>query len=506
MKKAVLVILDGWGLAANGPGNAISLANTPIMGRLVKECSHTTLLTSGEDVGLPHGQMGNSEVGHLNIGAGRIVWQELANINKSIREKTFDTQPVLVNAFEEAKKKNCKLHFIGLVSNGGVHSHINHLKQLCTLADDHGLEKVFIHAFTDGRDTDPKSGIHFLNELQDHLDNATGKIASVTGRYYAMDRDNRWERVKVAYDALTVGIGEKNTSWKNALENSYAANITDEFIKPIIISNAANNPIGNIDPNDIVICFNFRTDRCREITIALTQKDMPEHGMHTLPLHYVTMTRYDNTYKGVDVVYEKNNLSLTIGEVLENAGKKQIRIAETEKYPHVTFFFSGGREAPFKGETRLMAPSPKVATYDLQPEMSAEEIKNLIIPELKKGEVDFVCLNFANADMVGHTGVISAAVKAIETVDRCLGEVLEAGKIHGYNFIIIADHGNADMMLNEDGSPNTAHTTNPVPCILVSDDKSLKISSGRLADVAPSLLYLMGIQQPTEMEGKNLIC
>ena len=505
MKKAVLVILDGWGLAANGPGNAISLANTPIMGRLVKECSHTTLLTSGEDVGLPHGQMGNSEVGHLNIGAGRIVWQELANINKSIREKTFDTQPVLVNAFEEAKKKNCKLHFIGLVSNGGVHSHINHLKQLCTLADDHGLEKVFIHAFTDGRDTDPKSGIHFLNELQDHLDNATGKIASVTGRYYAMDRDNRWERVKVAYDALTVGIGEKNTSWKNALENSYAANITDEFIKPIIISNAANNPIGNIDPNDIVICFNFRTDRCREITIALTQKDMPEHGMHTLPLHYVTMTRYDNTYKGVDVVYEKNNLSLTIGEVLENAGKKQIRIAETEKYPHVTFFFSGGREAPFKGETRLMAPSPKVATYDLQPEMSAEEIKNLIIPELKKGEVDFVCLNFANADMVGHTGVYSAIIKAVETADHCLEKLVTALKPLGYQLIVIADHGNADFAINDDGTPNTAHTTNPVPVWFITDNKSLKISDGILADVAPSILNLMGISVPAEMTGKNLI-
>jgi 2,3-bisphosphoglycerate-independent phosphoglycerate mutase len=320
-----------------------------------------------------------------------------------------------------------------------------------------------------------------------------------------MDRDKRWERVKIAYDALTAGIGEKNTSWKSALESSYAANVTDEFIKPIIVTDNHGNAIGNIEANDIVICFNFRTDRCREITIALTQKDMPEHGMHTMPLHYVTMTRYDDTYKGIEVVYEKNNLSLTMGEVLENAGKKQIRIAETEKYPHVTFFFSGGREEPFKGETRLMAPSPKVATYDLQPEMSAEDIKNLIVPELKKGEVDFVCLNFANADMVGHTGVISAAVKAVETVDRCLGEVLEAGKEHDYSFIIIADHGNADMMLNEDGSPNTAHTTNPVPCILVSSNKALKVSSGRLADVAPSLLYLMGIQPPSEMTGQNLI-
>jgi 2,3-bisphosphoglycerate-independent phosphoglycerate mutase len=471
----------------------------------MKECSNTTLLTSGEDVGLPEGQMGNSEVGHLNIGAGRIVWQELANINKAIREKTFDTQPVLVKAFEAAKKNNSKLHFIGLVSDGGVHSHINHLKQLCTVANSFCLEKVFIHAFTDGRDTDPKSGLGFLNDLQTHLDHSTGKIASVTGRYYAMDRDKRWERVKIAYDALTAGIGEKTTSWKSAVENSYADNVTDEFIKPIIVTDNHGIAIGNIEPNDIVICFNFRTDRCREITIALTQNDMPDHGMHTMPLHYVTMTRYDDTYKEIEVVYEKNNLSLTMGEVLENAGKKQIRIAETEKYPHVTFFFSGGREQPFSGETRLMAPSPKVATYDLQPEMSAEDIKNLIVPELKKGDVDFVCLNFANADMVGHTGVISAAVKAVEKVDRCLGEVLEAGKEHGYNFIIIADHGNADMMLNEDGSPNTAHTTNPVPCILVSENKSLKISSGRLADVAPSLLYLMGIEPPAEMTGKNLI-
>jgi 2,3-bisphosphoglycerate-independent phosphoglycerate mutase len=505
MKKAVLVILDGWGLAPAGPGNAISLANTPVVDRLMNECPNTTLLTSGEDVGLPEGQMGNSEVGHLNIGAGRIVWQELANINKAIREKTFDSQPVLVKAFEAAKKNNSKLHFIGLVSDGGVHSHINHLKQLCTIANNYGLNKVFVHAFTDGRDTDPKGGLGYLNELQAHLDQSTGKIASVTGRYYAMDRDKRWERVKVAYDALTAGIGENTTSWKSALESSYAANVTDEFIKPIIVTDNHGNAIGNIEANDIVICFNFRTDRCREITIALTQKDMPEHGMHTMPLHYVTMTRYDDTYKGIEVVYEKNNLSLTMGEVLENAGKKQIRIAETEKYPHVTFFFSGGREEPFKGETRLMAPSPKVATYDLQPEMSAEDIKNLIVPELKKGEVDFVCLNFANADMVGHTGVISAAVKAVETVDRCLGEVLEAGKEHDYSFIIIADHGNADMMLNEDGSPNTAHTTNPVPCILVSSNKALKISSGRLADVAPSLLYLMSIQPPSEMTGQNLI-
>jgi 2,3-bisphosphoglycerate-independent phosphoglycerate mutase len=504
-QKAVLVILDGWGLAPAGPGNAISLANTPFVDELMASCPNSTLLTSGEDVGLPEGQMGNSEVGHLNIGAGRIVWQELANINKAIREKTIDSMPVLLNAFKIAKDKNVNLHFIGLVSDGGVHSHIEHLKKLCSMANDHELNKVFIHAFTDGRDTDPKGSLGYLTDLQNHLDNSTGKIATVTGRYYAMDRDKRWERVSIAYQAMVNGIGNLSNDWKIGLQNSYDENVTDEFIKPIVIVDASQQPIGSIQPNDVVLCFNFRTDRCREITMALTQQDYPEFSMNKLPLHYVTMTRYDDKFKNVEVVYEKDNLTNTLGEVLETHSKTQIRIAETEKYPHVTFFFSGGREEPFKGESRIMIPSPKVATYDLQPEMSAYQVKDAIIPELLKGEVDFICLNFANADMVGHTGIISAAIKAVETVDSCLQEVVTAGLSKGYSFIIIADHGNADYMINSDGSPNTAHSTNPVPCILVTTNKQLRISQGRLADIAPTLLYLMGINPPIEMTGKKLI-
>jgi len=504
-QKAVLVILDGWGLAPAGPGNAISLANTPFVDELMASCPNSTLLTSGEDVGLPEGQMGNSEVGHLNIGAGRIVWQELANINKAIREKTIDSMPVLLNAFKIAKDKNVNLHFIGLVSDGGVHSHIEHLKKLCSMANDHELNKVFIHAFTDGRDTDPKGSLGYLTDLQNHLDNSTGKIATVTGRYYAMDRDKRWERVSIAYQAMVNGIGNLSNDWKIGLQNSYDENVTDEFIKPIVIVDASQQPIGSIQPNDVVLCFNFRTDRCREITMALTQQDYPEFSMNKLPLHYVTMTRYDDKFKNVEVVYEKDNLTNTLGEVLETHSKTQIRIAETEKYPHVTFFFSGGREEPFKGESRIMIPSPKVATYDLQPEMSAYQVKDAIIPELLKGEVDFICLNFANADMVGHTGIISAAIKAVETVDSCLQEVVTAGLSKGYSFIIIADHGNADYMINSDGSPNTAHSTNPVLCILVTANKQLRISQGRLADIAPTLLYLMGINPPIEMTGKKLI-
>jgi 2,3-bisphosphoglycerate-independent phosphoglycerate mutase len=504
-QKAVLVILDGWGLAPAGPGNAISLANTPFVDELMASCPNSTLLTSGEDVGLPEGQMGNSEVGHLNIGAGRVVWQELANINKAIREKTIDSLPVLLNAFKIAKDKNVNLHFIGLVSDGGVHSHIEHLKKLCSLANDHELNKVFIHAFTDGRDTDPKGSLGYLTDLQNHLDKSTGKIATVTGRYYAMDRDKRWERVCIAYQAMVNGIGNLSNDWKSGLQNSYNENVTDEFIKPIVIVDASKQPIGSIQPNDVVLCFNFRTDRCREITMALTQQDYPEFRMNKLPLHYVTMTRYDDKFKNVEVVYEKDNLINTLGEVLEAHSKTQIRIAETEKYPHVTFFFSGGREEPFKGESRIMIQSPKVPTYDLQPEMSAYQVKDAIIPVLLKGEVDFVCLNFANADMVGHTGIINAAIKAVETVDSCLQEVVSAGLTKGYSFIIIADHGNADYMINSDGSPNTAHSTNPVPCILVTANKELRISQGKLADIAPTLLYLMGINPPIEMTGKKLI-
>lgn len=504
MKKAALIILDGWGLAPADNRNAIAQANTPFMDSLLKNYPHSTLLTSGEDVGLPEGQMGNSEVGHLNLGAGRIVWQELANINKAVRERTIDTMPALLDAFKDAKTRNCRLHFIGLVSDGGVHSHINHLKHLCTLANEQGLKDVFVHAFTDGRDTDPKSGLGFLDDLQQHLSASTGTIATVTGRYYAMDRDKRWERVKLAYDALTAGTGLHTGDWRSAVISSYTENVTDEFIKPIVVTDVAGLPVGSIRENDVVICFNFRTDRCREITEVLTQKDMPEQGMKKMSLHYVTMTRYDDTFKGVAVVFEKNNLSMTMGEVLEKNNRTQIRIAETEKYPHVTFFFSGGRETPFNGEKRIMIPSPKVATYDLQPEMSAYEVKDAIVAELKKGETDFICLNFANADMVGHTGVFEAAMKAVEAVDSCLKEVVETGLQQEYTFIIIADHGNADMMVNPDGSPNTAHTTNPVPCVLVSNDKTMNIVPGRLADVAPTLLSIMGIPVPAEMTGNNL--
>ncbi len=504
-KKVVLAILDGWGYAPDSNSNAITHAHTPCMDMLMKNYPHSTLLACGEDVGLPEGQMGNSEVGHLNIGAGRIVWQELANINKAVRENTIDKESVLLNAFKIAKERNCNLHFIGLVSDGGVHSHINHLKKLCSMANDHQLKNVFVHAFTDGRDTDPKSGLKFLTELENHLAISTGKIATICGRYYAMDRDKRWERVKIAYDALTNGIGNLTTNWKATVEKSYSDNITDEFIKPIIVADTNGSALTKIKANDVVICFNFRTDRCREITTVLTQKDMLDFQMQTIPLHFVTMTRYDDSYKNINVVFEKDNLSKTLGEVLERNNKKQIRIAETEKYPHVTFFFSGGREEPFISEQRIMVPSAKVATYDLKPEMSAVELKDALVPELQKGEVDFVCLNFANADMVGHTGVFNAVVKAVETVDSCLQEVLDAGLKSGYSFIIIADHGNADKMINPDGSPNTAHSLNPVPCILVTENKLLKINSGRLADIAPTILSLMGVDIPIEMTGTILI-
>lgn len=505
MSKTALIILDGWGIAAPGPGNAISIARTPFMDSLLLKYPHATLRTSGEDVGLPEGQMGNSEVGHLNLGAGRVVWQELARISNAIKDRSIDRMPALRKALDLATQQGRRLHLIGLVSDGGVHSHLSHLQHLCALAAEHGLQDVFIHAFTDGRDTDPQSGSGFLKKLQTHLDHTTGRIASITGRYYAMDRDKRWERVKPAWDALTAGAGHKVNDWEEGMTASYAAQVTDEFIHPIIICDEQQQPIGCIQDDDVVICFNFRTDRCREITEVLTQTDMPEHGMHTLCLHYVTMTRYDESFRNVDVIFEKDNLSMTMGEVLEKHGLTQIRIAETEKYPHVTYFFSGGREEPFKGEERIMIPSPRVATYDLQPEMSAPAVKDAICTALRKGSADFVCLNFANADMVGHTGVVQAAVKAVETVDSCLREVVETGIANGYEFLIIADHGNADMMINENGSPNTAHTTNPVPFILVSNNPNLRITGGRLADIAPTLLTLMHIPIPEEMTGRVLV-
>ncbi len=504
VKKVVLIIMDGWGKGSDSSSNAIKKASTPFVDALYKNYPNSELLTSAEDVGLPEGQMGNSEVGHLNIGAGRIVYQDLVKVNLAIKNHSLHNNPVVKETFSYAKKNNKKLHFIGLVSDGGVHSHINHLKALCDIAKEHELRNVFIHAFTDGRDTDPKSGIHFIEELKNHLQNSTGKIASVIGRYYAMDRDKRWERVKLAYDLLVNGTGTKTKNCLDAINDSYKQNVTDEFIKPIAVVDEKDQPIGKIEDGDAVICFNFRTDRCREITQVLTQKDFPEQKMEKLNLHYVTLTNYDDTFKNVNVIFEKDNLSMTLGEVISNAHKKQIRISETEKYPHVTFFFSGGREEPFTGETRIMIPSPKVATYDLQPEMSAIGVTDAIVAELEKGEPDFVCLNFANADMVGHTGIFNAVVKAVETVDACVKRVVEAGLKNGYSFLITADHGNADFMVNDDGSPNTAHTTNPVPLFLIDADYKT-ISNGKLCDIAPTILKIMDINIPLEMVGKILI-
>lgn len=502
-KKAALIILDGWGIGDGSKSDAIANAQTPFYDHLLATYPHSTLKTSGEDVGLPEGQMGNSEVGHLNIGAGRIVYQDLAKINVACREKTIDTHPVILETFDYVKQNKKSLHFIGLVSEGGVHSSQAHLHHLLGLAKKNNVENVFVHAFTDGRDTDPKSGYAYIEDLLKHLKSSTGKLASITGRYYAMDRDKRWERVKIAYDALVNGDGRKANDALQAISDSYAENVTDEFIKPIILTEN-DAPVATIKEGDAVLCFNFRTDRCREITTVLTQKDMPDQGMKTMPLHYVTMTNYDHTFKNVHVIYDKDDLKMTMGEAIEKANLKQIRIAETEKYPHVTFFFSGGREKEFHGESRIMIPSPKVATYDLQPEMSAIPLTDAIVPELEKGNPDFVCLNFANPDMVGHTGNYPAVIKAVEIVDACLKRVVEAGLKKNYSFIIIADHGNADYMINPDGTPNTAHSTNPVPCILI-DSHYDKIKNGKLADLAPTLLTMMGVEIPKEMTGEVLV-
>jgi 2,3-bisphosphoglycerate-independent phosphoglycerate mutase len=506
-KKVVLMILDGWGIAPNEKVSAVDAANTPFIDSLYPKYPHSKLEASGLAVGLPAGQMGNSEVGHMNLGAGRIVYQNLVRINKVVTENTLIEEPVLAEAFEYAKTNHKKMHFIGLVSDGGVHSHIEHLKSLCGAAHLAGLEKVFIHAFSDGRDTDPKGGLGYLTDLENTCKNTGAQIASVTGRYFAMDRDNRWERVKLAYDAMVKGEGQKvsEANLLGAVNDSYEAGVTDEFIKPIIVVDAAENAIGNIEAGDVVLCFNFRTDRGREITQALTQKDFPEQDMKKLDLYYLTMTEYDKTFAGVKVIFDDSNVPVTLGEVLEKAGKKQIRMAETEKYPHVTFFFSGGREEPFVGQKNMMSPSPKVATYDLAPEMSAADLKNALIPELENETVDFMCLNFANPDMVGHTGVFSAVVKAVETVDQCAEAVVNAGLAHGYTFIIIADHGNAEFMVNEDGTPNTAHTTNLVPCILVDNNYQKPIKDGKLGDIAPTILELMGVEKPKEMTGVSLL-
>jgi len=456
-------------------------------------------------VGLPEGQMGNSEVGHLNLGAGRIVYQELQRINVAVRDGSFAKNEVLVKSIKLAKKNQKPLHLIGLVSDGGVHSHINHLKAIIDVCKDEKLSDVFIHAFTDGRDTDPKSGLGFIKDLQSHLNKTAGKIASVSGRYYAMDRDKRWERVMMAYDALVNGAGEKATDAVQAIENSYKKNITDEFIKPCVIVDEAQQPLATIQDGDVVVCFNFRTDRCREITQVLTQIDLPDFGMKKLSLDYTTMTEYDHSFKNIHVVFSNDNLNNTLGEILEKHHLKQIRIAETEKYPHVTFFFSGGREIPFEGEKRILIPSPKVATYDLKPEMSAYEVTDALLPELKNKSADFICLNYANADMVGHTGVWEAAIKAVETVDSCVEKVVTAGLENGYASFVTADHGNSDYMINEDGTPNTAHTLNPVPFFIIDNEWKGKIRPGKLGDIAPTILTMMDIELPKEMTGEILI-
>lgn len=504
-KKVILIIMDGWGLGKVASADAIQHAKTPFVNSLYLNYPHSTLITCGEDVGLPEGQMGNSEVGHLNLGAGRIVYQELQRINVAVKDGSFAKNEQLLNAIKYAKENKKNLHLLGLVSDGGVHSHTLHLKAITDVCKKEGLNDVFIHAFTDGRDTDPKSGLGFVKNLQLHLNQSTGKIASVSGRYYAMDRDKRWERVALAYNALVKGDGEKATDAIDAIEKSYSNKVTDEFIKPTIIVDEAQQPLAIIKDGDAVICFNFRTDRCREITEVLTQKDFPDFGMKKLSLDYTTMTEYDKTFKGVHVVFENDNLNNTLGEVLQQNGLKQIRIAETEKYPHVTFFFSGGREVPFEGEKRIMAPSPKVATYDLKPEMSAEELTDSIVPEIQNKTADFICLNYANADMVGHTGIWEAVIKAVETVDTCVNRVVTAGLENGYSTFLLADHGNADFMVNADGTPNTAHSLNLVPFFIIDKDFKGRIKSGKLGDVSPTILSFMGLNLPKEMTGNILI-
>jgi 2,3-bisphosphoglycerate-independent phosphoglycerate mutase len=503
-KKVILMILDGWGKSPDPKVSAIEKANTPFIDSLYTKYPDADLHTDGMNVGLPEGQMGNSEVGHMNLGAGRIVYQDLAKINKAVKEDTLKNETVLKDAFDYAKTNNKPVHFLGLVSDGGVHSHIDHLKALIKAADESGVQNSYVHAFTDGRDVDPKSGKGFLVDLDNYCADKKTKLATVIGRYYAMDRDKRWERVKMAYDVLVNSDGEKTQHIGEAMQKSYDEGVTDEFIKPLVMTDAANAPVAKIQDGDVIIFFNFRTDRGRELTQALSQQDFHEQNMHKLDLYYVTMTNYDESFNGIKIIFNKENIRETLGETLAKNGKKQIRIAETEKYPHVTFFFNGGREEPFDGEERILCPSPKVATYDLQPEMSAYDIRDAIIPELKKGDADFVCLNFANPDMVGHTGVMEAAVKACETVDQCAKDVITAGLENGYSTIVIADHGNCDTMINPDGSPNTAHTTNPVPLILVDNDiKAVK--SGVLGDIAPTILKMIGVPQPELMTQKPLV-
>jgi 2,3-bisphosphoglycerate-independent phosphoglycerate mutase len=501
-KKSILIIMDGWGLGTVKSSDAIQNANVPFVTSLYTKYPNSTLVTCGTEVGLPDGQMGNSEVGHLNLGAGRIVYQDLERINVAIRDKSFFENETILNSINYAKENNKTLHLLGLVSDGGVHSHIEHIKAITSLCAAQNFNNVLIHAFTDGRDTDPKSGLGFIQELQAHLEKTTGKIATLTGRYYAMDRDKRWERIKIAYDAMVHAVGEKTNNFAASIEANYAKNITDEFIMPLINSAIENT---TINEGDAVFCFNYRTDRCREITEVLTQIDMPNEGMKTIPLHYTTITNYDSTYKNVHVMYNKDNLENTIGEVIAAAGKTQLRIAETEKYPHVSFFFSGGREKTFEGENRIVVASPKVATYDLQPEMSANEVAVLVIQEIENTEPDFICLNFANADMVGHTGVWEAVIKAVETVDACVEKVVTAALEKDYAIFLLADHGNADYEINEDGTPNTAHTLNLVPFFVIDKTWRGNVQPGKLGDVAPTILKMMGIAIPKEMSGEVLI-
>jgi 2,3-bisphosphoglycerate-independent phosphoglycerate mutase len=503
-KKALLMILDGWGIGNKSKSDVIASVGAPNIENLSKKYLNAQLLTDGENVGLPEGQMGNSEVGHLNIGAGRVVYQDLVKINLAIKDKSIEKNRVIVDAFNYAKENNKAVHFLGLIGPGGVHAMTNHLLTLCDITSQYNLENVFIHALTDGRDTDPRSGLGFMKEVVNHIDGTNVKLASMTGRYYTMDRDSRWDRIKLGYDVMVNGIGQHATNAIKVIEDSYAEGLTDEFIKPVVFVDDNDEPVGKIQEGDVVFCFNFRTDRLRQITTVLSQKDMPEEGMKTLPLHYVTMTSYDENFKNVNVAFTKDNVQNTIGEVVSKAGLKQIRIAETEKYAHVTFFMNGGREKEFEGEQRILINSPKVATYDLKPEMSAFEVKDAIVAELNKGEVDFVALNFANGDMVGHTGIYEAISKAVKAVDQCVAEVVEAARNNGYDVVIIADHGNADNAINEDGTPNTAHSLNPVPIIVISDNFS-KVENGILADVAPTVLTLMGLDIPKDMTGKVLV-
>ena len=505
MNKVLLMILDGWGIGKEDKTNVIFNTPTPFISALTEKYPHSTLQTSGEDVGLPEGQMGNSEVGHLNIGAGRVVNQDLVRINKACRDNSILQNPEVEAAFAYARDNKKQVHFMGLVSDGGVHSSLEHLKKLCDVSQEFGIKKTFVHCFMDGRDTDPKSGLGFIKELKEHMDQSTGRIASVIGRYYAMDRDNRWERVKEAYDLMVNGTGSPTQHVEESIQQSYDDGVTDEFIRPIVHVGSDLKPVGTIKPGDMVIFFNYRNDRAKELTVALTQKNMPEFGMKAMPLYYCCMTPYDATFEGMHILFNKENVERTLGEVVSEAGLKQLRIAETEKYAHVTFFFNGGRETPFEGESRILVSSPKVATYDLQPEMSALEVADKLVVELNAKSADFVCLNFANGDMVGHTGIFEAIQKAVQTVDTCVETVVTAACANGYDVLIIADHGNADNAVNLDGSPNTAHSLNPVPCIWVTETKGKTLKDGVLADVAPTILDILGVEQPAVMTGKSLI-